>query len=212
MKKIKMFLSSMLLMCVFALPINVSANEIKENDDEKIVIDAIDLKITTEYSTHDFNLVLQETDTEITALIKNKNDQEIERFVFYKVPTKSRLISQKRFHNYKTFGSITLDCDVNVNLYTSGSFRQINSVASTNLRISNTVSTAYLEQPQVDHYSRSGSYPTMSVGINYATTIVANRQSAVNAGVSGVLINAGYTISDNIYLRKYATGGYTISL
>lgn len=211
MKRVKVFLSFMLLMCVFALPLDVSANEIKESE-ENIIINAIDLEITTEYSKNDFNLVLSESDTDITATIKNKNNEEVERFVFEKVPAKARLISQKRFHNYKTFGSITLDCDVNVNLYTSGSFRQINSIASSTLRISTTASTAFLEGPQVDCYSKSGSYPTMSVGVNYATTIAANKQSAVNAGVSGVLINAGYTTTDNIYYRKYATGGYTISL
>lgn len=211
MKRVKVLLSFLLLLCVFALPMDVSANEIKESE-EKIIVNAIDLEITTEYSKNDFNLVLSESDTDITATIKNKNNEEVERFVFEKVPAKARTILQKRFHNYKTFGSITLDCDVNVNVYNSGSFRQINSVASANLRIDNTASTAYLEQPQVDYYSKSGSWPTMSVGVNYATTIVANKQSAVNAGVSGVLINAGYSTVDNIYLRKYATGGYTISL
>lgn len=105
----------------------------------------------------------------------------------------------------KKFGKTTLSLNVTVEMWSQGSFRQINDVKGYYLGISSKISAMTIENSQVNVWSSSG-YPTTKLLYGYSGTLLATIGLSPSASVKKELESSGFsysgTMNGNIYYRR----------
>ncbi len=95
-----------------------------------------------------------------------------------------------------------------VTLYKEGSFRSFQALHYTNLALSNSVCSMYLDNSSYSAWSHTGSFPCTQLDYAYSTNVVVDIE--VNAGVSATLIEAGFSHTDHYYRYLNDSGSFNL--
>lgn len=95
------------------------------------------------------------------------------------------------------FAKTTVQLTVHIELYNSGSFRQVNSVKGSSLSVTNAISNTTIEDKSVNVWSPTG-FPTVSLKYAYSGTLTAKINSSASAQVGTSLQGAGFSFSGTI--------------
>ncbi|MGM0712555.1 hypothetical protein [Brevibacillus parabrevis] len=97
----------------------------------------------------------------------------------------------------KKDGPVNTELSAKLKVYTSGSFRQINSIESKNMKITNS-NSATLEDKDIVAISTSDKFPTQEIEVSGSATITyksTNSASATGAFSVSALTAAGFEVS-----------------
>ncbi|WP_432775904.1 hypothetical protein AAFJ72_02205 [Brevibacillus gelatini] len=97
----------------------------------------------------------------------------------------------------KKDGPVNTELSAKLKVYSSGSFRQINSIESKNMKITNS-NSAKLEDKEIVGISTSDKFPTQEIELSASATIVytsTNSASATGAFSVSALKSAGFDVS-----------------
>ncbi|MGT2799525.1 hypothetical protein [Streptococcus marmotae] len=210
MKKLTFLI--LLIGALFTTPI-WQHNAVQADTQENLTINFKDFKFTTtDYKDFDVSVNYYQVGlTEVADIIENQTGQTLESIkvipnLFRSGHTYSHTLSRSA-----SFGRTTLQLDVHVEIYTNGSFRQINSVQGHYLGITNFITNTSIEGKDVSVWSSNG-FPTTELKYAYSGTLVATINSGFNAGIKGELFQAGFHMSgDNHYRLPFNRNG-SISL
>ncbi|WP_052130175.1 hypothetical protein [Ureibacillus sinduriensis] len=97
-----------------------------------------------------------------------------------------------------------------LNVYSSGSFRQINEVNTTWWEASSGM--AYLEQQNSSAISTTGKYPTTKINVSGAATLTAEISNDYTVGFEAAGFSISGGASGTYYARKNVSHSYTYSL
>lgn len=210
MKKIIAFIFSMLFIFVMQTKVNADAHE-------RITINFSELNYTLDdYSELDTKVVYSvEGVTEVATIFDVNSGEVLETVEF--IPDLFRsTIQSHTLRRSTSYGRTTVRLSVNVELYTNGSFRQINSIQGHYLEITNAIATTYFEGQNVNVWSPSGSFPTTSIKYAYNGTLIATVDSSISSSAKAELAGSGFSFSytsgfTTYYRRPFSQNG-TISL
>ncbi|MGL5381858.1 MAG: hypothetical protein ACRDD4_10120 [Culicoidibacterales bacterium] len=171
------------------------------------------LVLTTEY--HPFEIRAVKMDHDEIYILDAQNGEMKEIIHFYE---------EVSTYNYSQFfvlrdkydGPVKTTVEVVLELWSSGSFRQINRVLSHKIFASGNSSTT-LEDKSTQVSSQTGAYPTSGVNISGSGVITQVTTTLTSGSFSlSALQSAGFTVSSSSgttrYLRKYTavTGSYRV--
>lgn len=96
----------------------------------------------------------------------------------------------------------TIEFNMNVELYSSGSFRQINSYQGGYVGIGTSITNTRLEGSNHNAWSPKG-FPTVELYYAFNGTVVAEVTSSTSASVSADLLGAGFSVGSTDGLTTY---------
>ena len=170
---------------------------------------------TTDYSPSKVFVEYKTTATEETALIRDKNTGTILETMSVEKP-QTRSVGPYTFKRSSSYGATKVELVVHVELYSEGSFRQINSLQGKTLRIATSITNTEFENEVASVWSTTGSFPTDSLYYSYSGTLLATVSSSSSTEISAELMGAGFSYSESTegnthYRRSFDSSG-TISV
>lgn len=169
--------------------------------------------LTTDYLPFDTKVIKANVDE--IQILNAQNGEIMEEIYFYE-DIQDRNYSQFFVLRHKYDGPVKTTIEVVLDLWSSGSFRQINGVLSHKIFASGNGSTT-LEDKSTQVSSQTGGYPTTGVNfsgsgvITQTTTILVSGSFSISA-----LESAGFSVSSSSgitrYMRKYTSisGSYRV--
>lgn len=152
--------------------------------------------------------------TEVATITDRQTGQVLETVTFEPDLTRSveRAIYLTRT---ASFGRTTVQLSILVGYYQYGSFRQINSVRSYSIHITNAVAPTEIENGNVSVWSPTG-YPTTTLHYGFNGNLLAKINWGASANLKAELLNTGFNFTGNanqtsFYRRPFHSSG-TISL
>lgn len=225
MKKIFSFFLTLMLILLLCLPTAASA---MENRNAKIKLKAFTVDLP--YEKSQITLERIENDNQVEVIVRDKETNEIlsviGEIIEYISEEKSILMldgielqgittHNTIYRNY-THGAAVAQLWAKLELFTSGSFRQINGVVDHGWR-ENSDGPWYLTRESTSVVSLSGKYPSTSVNIQGSATITGT--ATVSHGYSwsiSFLESAGFDItnetSSDWHFRKLINHGFRYSI
>lgn len=175
------------------------------------------------FQTDDYNNLdvatnyYSEGDNEVVELINSETGERLEVIKLEQQSTTSRsgATAHTLTRRFSIGEAATVSLTVNVELYTSDSFRQINSIQGSYLAITNSVSSMRMEGSNINHWSSDG-FPTTSIKYAANGTLVSEVDTSVHGDVSGKLLGSGFSAgasqgSTTYYRHNFNRSG-TISI
>lgn len=204
MKKYKKILSFMLVvLCIFSFTYTTSS---KNND--KLYVKFKDF----EFVTNDYNLKNVRVEYEKIGMkekayiIDNDTNDVLETMTVFGLGYRMDDVHPYTFVRSVSYGQTTVDFHVNVELYSKGSFRSINSYQGSYLTIATSVTNTYLEGSNTNVWSPKG-FPTTELYYAFNGTIIAEVKSGFNASISAKLLDAGFSVGANtkelLFIEEY---------
>ncbi len=143
--------------------------------------------------------------TEIAKIKSIKNDEVLEEIT--NTPFSMRSYNNDYTYAYifnreAKYGKTKIQLSVIVELYSEGSFRQINSVKEYNLMISSQVAPTTIEDKIVNVWSKT-SFPTVELLYGYSGVLLAKVESSISSGASAELLGSGFSASSQISGTTY---------
>ena len=152
--------------------------------------------------------------TEVATVIDSNTGEVVETIEL--VPNLTRAtVSSHTLRRSSNFGGVTLQLSVNIELYSNGSFRQINSVQGHYLGITSSFTSTYIEGQNVNVWSAQG-YPTQSIKYAYNGTLATSINASLTAQYSAKFASGGFafsgTVSGTSYYRRAFSENGTLSV
>lgn len=213
----KMF-GILLCMCMlFSSFTVVSAND---NMDTPLVIKFEKFKFETKaYNPKNVIVEYSKTDTKELAVVKDKVTEEIldEFVVERKAQTKGANDTYPYILTRTTsYGKTKVKLSVNVEMWSSGPYAQINSIQGKYLGIESKVTSTKIEGSNVNVWSAGNKFPTTKLLYAYNGTLVATVTSSTSSSIKAELEGAGFSVSQTVgkttYYRRSMDESGTISL
>lgn len=223
MKKYNKFIALLFIM-LFTLNITLPVGA--ENR-KPLTVSFSDFKfITNDYNVDDVHVEYCKEGLKETAKIIDNNGKTME---IMSVQAKEREATEKMlrvpnvypytFTRSVSYGSTTVQLSMNVEIYSKGSFRSINSYQGGYVGIATSITKTRLEGSHHDVWSPSG-FPTAELYYAFNGTIVAEVKHSVSVEVKAELkdelIGAGFSISgtdeETIYFRRSFDSTGTVEL
>ena len=156
---------------------------------------------------------------EIAILIDRNSGAVLETMAAEAVPSRMPNVYPYIFTRSVSYGKTTVTLSINVEIYSSGSFRQINSYQGGYLGITSSITNTYLEGSNFNVWSPSG-FPTTELYYTFNGTITAevtvSGSTEGNIQIGDQLIAAGFnfegTVGTTLYYRKGFNASGTIKL
>lgn len=216
-KLLTCILATFVLLCIG--PTKVFA---EEKNKDSLVLDIYGLNI--ELEEYNKNLVTVEYKNNIgsaTAIIRDVLTGEVIEEFTVKRPMTRAVNGPYIFVRDSTFNQYTkIRINITVDLYSSGSFSQINSIQGHNLTLMNPVSALELENHSTSAYSNKG-FPTNEIHYAYNGTVrfILSKGSggSIDFGIQNKLLSGGFsldssTTSQEIYRYYFSkTGSIKVS-
>lgn len=144
--------------------------------------------------------------TEI-AKIKNKYNNEVLE-VLTNSPFLLRTYSNDHVEPYifireAKYGRTKIRLSVIVELYSEGSFREINSIKGKNLVISSQIAPTVIEDKTIEVWSKNNKFPTIEILYGYSGTLLAKVNKNVSGEISAELLGSGFSASEEIGTTIY---------
>lgn len=204
--------SKILVVLVSLMTIGLSFNQIRAAENVNIHLEGIN--VATNYSVDDVYVVYNDKEYESEAVVVDKYTNEVlETFSMEKdlpkgIQTRGGSYSHKTFTNTKTISSgIKWTTEIILDVYTEGSFGQINGVAGKIIYISSTISNMSNQDDVVAVSSNTGKYPTNIVNVSSATTLTCKTNSQIGAE----LIGLGFSYSQDNYYRLRSSNSFQLT-
>lgn len=209
MKKLLVSLFIALYMICLNTPVSADTND-------TLTVSFNELQFTVEdYNIDNPEVIYTKNGFTEVATVFNKDTGEVVETIELTPDLSRSSITSHTLTRRATFARTTVQLSVNIELYNSGSFRQINSVQGYYLGIINSVTNTYIEGQNVNVWSPNG-FPTTSLKYAYNGTLTAAINTGASAGISGELLGAGFGFSGSINGTSYYRYGFnqngTISL
>lgn len=177
-----------------------------------------DFKFTTnDYNPAKITLEYSKNGSQEQVTIKDKATNEIlEIMTVQKAAATTRTVTPYIFKRSRKYGITTVELSVHVELYSEGSFRQINSYIDSYLGITTAVAPTEIEDHTTSVWSPGNVFPTTELMYAYSGTLLATVDQSMSAEVSAELLGAGFNISSELngttYFRRGIDGTGTISV
>lgn len=152
--------------------------------------------------------------TQVATITDRQTGQVLETITFK--PDLTRSVERAVYlTRTASFGHTTVQLSILVGYYQYGSFRQINSVRSSSIHITNAVAPTEIENGTVSVWSPTG-YPTTTLHYGFNGTLLAKSNRSASANIKAEFLGAGchFTGKTNQvsgYRRFFHSSG-TISL
>jgi hypothetical protein len=205
----------------------VSANEkvdvsIKENvisgiEDNTTKVQIGEIFVTLEYNEDDIIVERKATKNNISEIhIIDKDTNTLLESYTEKVVKINRNTSHHFINKHRYDGPVKTTLETVVDLYSSGSFRQINSVEGCKIFASSSSATT-LEDKSARATSATGKFPTTKINMSGSGVITGTASKSSGADFSvEILKKAGFTISNQTstswHYRKPVSMSYSYSL
>lgn len=172
------------------------------------------------FTTNDYDPAQVRVEYEVNGDIEKANIRDRKTGALLEtmevIPKEESAVGPYTFTRSKSYGKTTLTMYVNVELYSQGSFRQINSIQGSYLGITTSITDTSIEGANVNVWSEGNVFPTAKLFYAYNATLVASVGLENQVQVSADLIAAGFQLSSStgntFYYRRAANSNGTISL
>ena len=214
----KKIFGMLLYMCLLVSGFtSVSAND---NADTPIVIKFEKFKFETkDYNPENVIVEYSKTDTREVAIVKDKITEAVldEFVVEKKVQTRGASDTYPYiFTRTTSYGKTKVKLSVNVEMWSSGPYAQINSIQGQYLGIVSEVTNTEIEGSNVNVWSPGNKFPTVNLLYAYNGTLVAKVTSSTSSSIKAELEGAGFSVSQTVggttYYRRSMDESGTISL
>ncbi|MGL6248070.1 MAG: hypothetical protein ACRC3A_03150 [Culicoidibacterales bacterium] len=169
--------------------------------------------LTTDYLPFETKVI--KTNVDEIQILDTQTGDVLEEIYFYE-DIKDRNYSHFFVLRHKYDGPVQTTIEVVLDLWSSGSFRQINGVLSHKIFASGNGSTT-LEDKSTQVSSQTGGYPTTGVNFSGSCVITQTTTTLVSGSFSvSALQSAGFSVSSSNgitrYMRKYTaiSGSYRV--
>lgn len=219
----KKLVASLMLTFLTILSFTFTTFIVKAETDNDLVVKFDKIKYTIDNYEHDNILVYNSKKglTEVATVFDANTGEVLETIELIpnlnsgQAALRSGYTYSHTLRRRAVFGGTSVYLDVHVNIYTNGSFRQINSVNNSYLGISSAVTNTYIEGQAVSVYSVYG-FPTTSLKYSFSGTLVAVVNNSASGSTSAELLGSGFTFSystsQNTYYRRWFNQNGTISI
>lgn len=199
------------------LDVNPKEGIISETENNTTKVQIGDLFVTLEYNEDDIIIERKATKNNISEIhIFDKDSNKLLESYTEEVVKINKNTSHHFINRHRYDGPIKTTLETVVDLYSSGSFRQINSIIGCKIFASSSSSTT-LEDTSARATSATGKFPTTK--INMSGSGVITGRASITSGVDfsvEALKSAGFTISNktaiNWHYRKPVTMSSSYSL
>lgn len=222
-KKFKVICFAMAIFLIFIANNSVLANTYNNNEVE---IKFKDFSFTIDgYNKEDIILDYNSSDESEIVKIIDKNTGETLEILENKPHTilESNNIYQNNYlangnttaHSFtrtQKVGTTTLKFTIIVEIYNSGSFRQINSIQSKYLGISTAFTPMSIEDKSVSAWPQNNKYPATVIHYGYSGTLVAQIDGNISISSALKLLGTGFEYSGTVggtafYRRSFSNTG-----
>ena len=128
----------------------------------------------------------------------------------------SGVTTAKNLSRIKSFGLVKLKLTISVEIYNSGSFRQINDIKGKSLVIYSTFAPMHFEDKSVSVWAPNNTFPTTSVLYAYSGILIATVDRSRSKSLSLKLFDSGFEferqIGYTLYYRRYFSSSGKIDL
>lgn|GEM_PF-1629258 len=201
-KFLSFILTTIMLLGIFVVPAYASeANKglVIRFKEFKYTIDNYDASsVYVEYTNSE--------DNEIATIKRKDNNAILEQITNSPVSTclyNNNNNSAYIFTRDASFGSTSIRLTVIVELYTNGSFRQINSIRGKHLGIVSSVAPTEIENSDLNVWGNGGKLPAVELLYGYSGTLVAKVDSSLSSEVSLELMGSGFALSKTVGSTTY---------
>lgn len=215
------------LLFTLVIIINTSSPVLADNSVNELKINFSNFSYTLyDYNSDEVYVNYKQDLHKEIAEIKNVNDNsileviEVEKKSYDKPSTYKTDMSLASFgttsaYNFirtKKFGLTELKLVILVEIYSYGSFRQINSIQSKTLSINSAFTTMSFENKDVSVWTENNRFPAIVLHYGYSGTLVAPYTIGGDANISNKLKESGFSISGQVgttiyYRRTFDTTG-----
>ncbi len=95
----------------------------------------------------------------------------------------------------KVYAGYTIKLDVHVEMYSYGSFRQINSVEGAYLTIADAVTNIVFEDEEVNAWAPNKIYPATEILYSFSATLMATVTEETSSEATAALLDSGFSYS-----------------
>ncbi len=190
-----------MIVCSFIIP--ASAQE-----SEALLINFSEFKFETyDYNPDKVKVEYEQIGTEEKAYITDKSGNVLETLSVRSVGSRAANVYPYVIVRSSSYGGTTVAYNMNVELYSNGSFRSINSYQGGYLGITTRVTDTSLEGSNCNAWSPTG-FPTLELYYAYNGTLVAEVTVGMSSSVSADLLGAGFTAGSTIDGKTYYRRGF----
>ena len=208
MKKYNKFLSFVVtLLMLLSIGIPVQA---KEN--EKLFVNFSEFQfVTDDYNPNEIHIEYETVGMNENAYIIDNNGTVLETMSVKSLGYRVDDVYPYTFTRSVKYGGTSIEFNMNVELYSKGSFRQINSYEGGYVGIGTSVTNTRLEGSNHNAWSPNG-FPTVELYYAFNGTVVAEVTSSTSASVSADLLGAGFSVGSTVggttyYRRSFNSNG-----
>lgn len=196
---------AMLLAISILLPLNNIKIMAMDNEPLSIKFSKFEF-VTNDYNPRDVIVEYKnEGMKEKAYIISRYNGEILEIMTDIRSGERSKYTSPHTFVRSVRCGDATVEFYITVDLYSQGSFRQINSYRHGQIFIKDGASNFRLENPSHSVWSPNG-FPTVELHYVFSGTLCAEIDTTVDASVSANLeiigFSVGESIGNKVYYRK----------
>lgn len=207
---------SSILLTVIATFIMVVPTFAATKENELVVKFSDFFYTTSDYSPDEVFIEYQNEGNEEKAIIKDRKTGETLETMTVENPV-TRAEAPHTFTRSRSYGGTSVEIVIPVIMYSEGSFRQINKVLYTTLRIPTSVTNTVIEAGYgCEAVSTTGSFPTDSLYFSYNGTLLATVTVGTDTSVEADLLAGGFSMSastgEAIYYRRSFDNSGTISV
>lgn len=212
MKKYNNFLSfivTLLIVISFSVPV-YAQEQAKENN--KLFINFSEFQfVTDDYNTNEVHIEYEDSFMKENAYVIDNNGKVLENISVNKVGYRLKDVYPHTITRSVKYGGTTVEFSMNVELYSSGSFRQINSYQGGYVGIATSVTNTRLEGYNYNAWSPTG-FPTVELYYAFNGTIVAEVTSSTSSSVTADLLGNGFSVGATVggttyYRRSFNSNG-----
>lgn len=192
---------SLTLAFVVILSLNVP---VSAHDNSRLSIKFKEFQLfIDDYNPSDVYVKYDKSGLEEKALIIYKRTGQIaEKISLQALGNRSADVYPYTLTRSVSYGDTTVEVNMNVEIYSKGSFRQINAYEGGYLGIGTSVTDSYLEGSNLNVWSPNG-FPTTELYYAFNTTIVAVVDISDSGSIQASLAGSGFSVSHTVGGKKY---------
>ena len=208
MKKYNKFLSfvaTLLMLLSFVIPVQAQ-------EKEKLFVNFSEFQfVTDDYNPNEVHIKYEKVGMKENAYIIDNNGTVLETMSVKSVGYRVDDVYPYTFTRSVKYGGTTIEFNMNVELYSKGLFRQINSYQGGYVGIATSITNTRLEGSNYNAWSPKG-FPTGELYYAFNGTVVAEVTSSTSASVSADLLSAGFSVGSTVegityYRRSFNSNG-----